>query len=111
MKKITLIVSGILVALTATAASAGSIDEREARQQRAIENGRQTGDITWREGLKLRAEQRRIEQTEARFKADGHLDKGERRVLNKMLDQSADHIKDERNNGHRRPDWLPRVGK
>ncbi len=112
MSKIATIAAGLLIA-TSTAALAGSasVDERQDRQARAIEQGRQNGSVTWREGLKLRTEQRHIAQTEAQYRADGRLDKNERRALNQMLDDSAQHIRDERTDGLKRPGWLPRVGR
>src|SRR5712691_722241 len=56
MNKIALIATGLLIA-TSAAASAHSIDATRDRQADRIEHGRQTGRITWTEGLRLRAEQ------------------------------------------------------
>lgn len=116
MTKITLIATALLVATTAAASAHSSnnsnrIDARQDRQNDAIELGRQTGAITWREGLKLRKEQREIAETEAQFKADGKLSKGERQVLKRMQDDAASHIKNEAHDGWHRPNWLPRVGR
>ena len=78
MNKIALIATGLLIA-TSAAASANSIDATKDRQADRIEHGRETGKITWTEGLKLRAEQSRIARTEAKYEAKGYLTKSERR--------------------------------
>ena len=49
-----------LVTLAPVTAMANKIDNRQAKQAERIEAGRQTGSITWTEGIKLRAEQRKI---------------------------------------------------
>jgi hypothetical protein len=110
MKKIALIATGLLIA-TSAAASANSIDATKDRQADRIEHGRETGKITWTEGLRLRAEQRRIARTEAEYEAKGYLTKSERRDLRDRQDTAAEHISEEKNNGWRRIWWLPRVGK
>jgi hypothetical protein len=110
MNKIALIATGLLIA-TSAAASANSIDTTKDRQADRIEHGRETGKITWTEGLRLRAEQRRIARTEAEYEAKGYLTKSERRDLRDRQDTAAEHISEEKNNGWRRIWWLPRVGK
>jgi hypothetical protein len=110
MKNIALIASGLLVASTA-AASANSIDVTQNRQANRIEYGRQTGKITWTEGLKLRAEQNRISRVESNYKSDGYLSKSERRDLRERQDAAAEHIAEKKNNGWSRLWWLPRVGR
>ena len=112
MSKFATIAAGILIATSASALAHGpSVDQRQDRQARAIEHGRQAGSITWLEGLKLRAEQRRIARVEAQYKADGRLDRNERKTLDRLLDDAARNIADERRDARRRPDWLPRVGR
>ena len=109
MNKIALIATA-LIASTA-AASAASINDRRDYQASRIEQGRKTGKITWTEGLKLRAEQRRIANKEAAFRSDGHLSKSERRKIRYMQNDASEHIADEKSDARRRPWWLPRVGK
>ena len=60
--KILFAAAAIVAATTATASahSVRKIDRSLDRQAETIEQGRRTGQITWREGLKLRAEQREI---------------------------------------------------
>ena len=110
MNKIALIATGLLVATTA-AASAHDIDATHERQADRIEHGRETGRITWTEGLALRAEQRRIARTEAAFEEKGYMTKSEHRIIRNMQEDAAEHITEEKNNGWRRVWWLPRVGR
>ncbi len=110
MNKIILATATAFIATTAVA-SAASINDRQDYQANRIEQGRKTGKITWTEGLKLRAEQKRIANKEAQYKSDGYLSKSERRSISYMQNDAAEHIADEKNDGRRRVWWLPRVGK
>jgi len=110
MNKIILATATALIATTAVA-SAASYDDRQEYQGKRIEQGRKSGKITWTEGLKLRAEQKRIANKEAQFKSDGYVSKSERRQLRYLQNDAAEHIADEKSDGRRRAWWLPRVGK
>jgi hypothetical protein len=110
MNKIALIATSMLVMSTA-AAFAHDIDATRDRQADRIEHGRESGKITWTEGLALRAEQRRIARTEAAFEEKGYMTKSEHRIVRNMQEDAAEHIAEEKNNGWRRVWWLPRVGK
>lgn len=113
MSRIALIATVALLATSATAfahETKATIDARELRQLGQIELGRQDGSITWTEGMKLRAEQKRIAATEAAFMEDGHLTKREKRVLRRMQDEAAQHIKEEASDSQRRR-FLPRFGR
>jgi hypothetical protein len=111
MKKIALIASAFLIATTA-AASAHSVEATKSRQAKAIEQGRQTGEITWTEGVKLRAEQRRIARHESELRDEhGHLSSSDHRELRAMQKKAWKHIAHEKNDRWWRAWWLPRVGK
>lgn len=102
----------VLLAVAAPAlASAASIDDRRAWQGQKIEQGRKDGSITWREGIKLRKEQRDIARTESTFKEKGYLTKTERRQLTQMQNKAAHNIRAEKNDSWRRWWLLPRVGR
>ncbi len=89
-----------------------SIDKRQARQAATIEHGRRTGDITWTEGIKLRAEQRKISRLEKRLRRnDGRLSYHERKLLHRKLNEARRSIRSEKHDGLRRWSKLPRVGK
>ena len=114
MSKISFIAAAGLVLFSAASASAASSRNIEARQDRQadrIDDGRRTGSITWREGMKLRAEQRRIKRVETAFERDGHLDRQERRILSNMQDRASSNIRHERNDSWHRVWWAPRVGR
>jgi hypothetical protein len=70
----------------------GSVDWREANQERRIYQGVRSGQLTPQEFNRLEAEQARIRAAEARMRADGRLDPRERARLNAMLDRSSQHI-------------------
>jgi len=109
MNKIALIATAL--AATTVAANAASINGTQRRQLDRIEQGRQTGAITWTEGLKLRAEQKRITNKEARYRADGYLSRSERAELRSMQRQASQNITAKKYDAKARPSWLPRVGK
>lgn len=110
MKTAALIAFGVLAA-TSSIASAATIDQRQAHQMNRIEDGRNAGTITWREGLKLRREQARIARTESQFKSDGHLSRDEKRALTEMQNKAAYGIVRQSNDGWRRAWWMPRFGR
>ncbi|MBU2581626.1 MAG: hypothetical protein KJ622_07895 [Alphaproteobacteria bacterium] len=98
--------------LPAAAHDDGKVNARQERQVEFIERGRKSGKITWREGLRLRAEQRRIHALENHLRnTGGHLTYAEAERLNKLLDQSRRNIRQEKHDGHRRWAILPRVGR
>lgn len=109
MNKFALIAAAL--AATTLAANAASINGTQQRQLDRIEQGRQTGSITWTEGLKLRAEQKRISNKEAQFRSDGYLSRGERNELRSMQRQASKNITAKKYDAKVRPSWLPRVGK
>lgn len=90
-----------LVALAQQAASATGtntprVDRREARQQRRIQQGARSGELTPRETRRLEREQARIRRNEARAKSDGTVTPQERRRLNRELNRSSRHIRREK---------------
>jgi len=102
----------LLLSLAAPAiASADAIDDRQARQAERIERGRETGSITWIEGIKLRAEQNRIARTKAALEADGRLSRADRTRLAEMQTEAAKSIRSESRDGWHRLFGLPRFGK
>ena len=114
MTKTLLIAASLLIASAASAVAAPShrqIDARQNRQLNAIEEGRQTGQITWREGMKLRAQQHRIRSLERAYGADGHLSKTERSNLSARQDQARGSIAREKHDRWHRLWWLPRFGR
>ena len=111
MLKHSILAASALVAMS-FAADANNIDERQTYQYGRIEQGRQDGSITWREGLRLRAEQRHIARMKE-YLEDGHgrLSRSNARGLRAMQNDASGDIGYAKDNGRYRPNWLPRVGK
>ena len=95
----------LAIAASTTAASAHDygrsdrIDAREAAQARRIEHNRRTGELTWYEAAKLRAEQRRIHAMEAWARRDGYISRAEARRIEAAQDTASRHIYRESHDG------------
>ncbi|MEQ1577566.1 MAG: hypothetical protein ABL894_07935 [Hyphomicrobium sp.] len=115
MTKIALIaksaLASALVLAGAGAALAHSNDARIEEQAELIEQGREVGAITWREGRQLRKDQREIARVKAALEADGRLTRNEKHVLFKMQDAAEARIEAEANDSWHRASWLPRFGR
>ena len=109
MNKITLIAAGMLAASSVNAL-AHSYDARQAEQWNKIEQGRNNGSITWREGIKLRQQQAAVNRVEQDMKSDGRFTRNEKRALHGLQDQTQNSIAREANDGWQRPWWLRRFG-
>lgn len=68
------------------------IDRREHREQRRINQGIRSGELTRREAMRLQTGQARIRIAERYAKADGHVSRRERYRLGHMLDRSSRDI-------------------
>lgn len=68
------------------------IQKRMRNQERRIDQGVQSGELSPKEAGKLEAEQARIRQAETRMKSDGNLTTQERNRLHNMQDRASDHI-------------------
>ena len=97
----------LLLATTAVASAhdyrgygTSDIDARRANQVRRIEDGRRSGQLSWREYRFLRREQTQIGYDERRAKADGYVSSYERRRLNRELDESSRDIHRLKHNDH-----------
>lgn len=95
-----------LTAICATSASADEIDRRQAMQERRIQDGVRSGEITRREYRALEAEQARIRQLEARAKADGRVDGREAAEIRRAQNEASRHIRQESTDSERR--WYRR---
>ncbi|MGD9783973.1 MAG: hypothetical protein AB7E80_13510 [Hyphomicrobiaceae bacterium] len=103
----------LTVALSGAAAahSVKPVDRILEKQTGFIELGRRTGDITWTEGNRLRAEQREIARLRQQFLADGRLTGREYRELRARQKEAKSHIIQEASDSRRRVWWLPRFGR
>jgi hypothetical protein len=95
----------VLVAPLSHAAATDSpnIDQRQVNQERRIDQGVSSGQLTPREAGRLEAQQAKIMQDEERMKADGKLTKRERRKLQREQDRASDTIYRKKHNARRVP--------
>ncbi len=84
---------GTIILLGANAVFAGTndpgIQQREQNQEKRIDQGVASGQLTPREAGRLETKEARIQQNEARMKADGNLTVRERRKLNRQQNQAS----------------------
>lgn len=103
MMKVSTVLSALLLALvgnafaqTSTAAKDPSatprIDQREANQEKRIEQGVESGQLTKREARRLHRGDQRIDNAEERAKADGVVSHKERKRLRHMQDAESKAI-------------------
>ena len=89
-------VSGIISILAAVSALAGTndpvIQQREINQEKRIDQGVGSGQLTPNEAGRVEAQQARIKQTEDRMKADGKLTAAERGKLTRMQNRASRNI-------------------
>lgn len=102
-KNIGVVVAGALSLMVCGIALAGPIDDpniqkREQNQEKRIEQGVQSGQLTPKEAGKLEAKQAKIKQDEERMKADGKLTKAERRKLKREQNKASEKIYDKKHN-------------
>ncbi len=109
--KATLLAAAALATTTTLATAGDRVDHRQQAQADRIEHGRNTGAITWREGVKLRQEQARIARLEALYRADGKLDRWERQRLQDLQNAASRHIYAEGHDRWSRWSVLPRFGR
>lgn len=73
--------------------------QRNINQQSRIQQGVQSGQLTNKEASHLERGQTRVDRTEARAGADGHVGAGEQaRIQNKQNKQSGKIYRDKHNN-------------
>jgi CRISPR/Cas system-associated endoribonuclease Cas2 len=69
-----------------------NIQQRMQNQERRIQQGVNSGQLTPKEAGKLEAREAKIRQDEARMKSDGKLTAKERQRLNRELDKASERI-------------------
>ena len=80
----------------ATTPSTPNIDKREANQQRRIDEGVKSGQLTPREAARLEKGQQRVEKIEARAKADGKVTPRERTQIEHAQNRESRAIEREK---------------
>lgn len=88
--------------LSITAQNTPVVDKREQNQKARIKDGVKDGELTKNEAQKLRKQQRGIERTENRVKADGEVTAAERAKLDHKQDKASDNIAKQKNDAQDR---------
>jgi polyhydroxyalkanoate synthesis regulator phasin len=89
-------------AAAASAATPG-IDKRQAQQERRIDQGVASGELTRREARRLNREQNVIDKAENRAKADGTVTAKERKRLHHLQDGANADIARQKHDRQDRP--------
>ena len=98
--------AAVLTAFVAGPAFADSIDRSQYNQQKRIEQGIRSGQLTRHEAARLEAEQSHIAAMERRAKADGYVDPWERRQIAAAQNRAGRDIFREKHDGDSR--WTQR---
>ena len=79
------------------------VDGRERHQRHRIREGVATGELTRRETVKARHDQRTIRRTERRAKADGKVTKKEKAVLTHKQNKASRSLRRNKHDDQQRP--------
>ena len=85
------------------AVQAGEIVDREARQQKRIAEGVESGQLTPRETARLERQQAKIEADRKKAWADGTLTKQEKAKLTREQNRASRHIYREKHDAQKQP--------
>ncbi len=85
-------------------AEAGVFKNREVRQQKRIEQGVKSGELTARETARLEQEQAKIEADREKALADGTLTGKEKARLTREQNRASRHIYRAKHNARKQPD-------
>ncbi|OFV89252.1 MAG: hypothetical protein A3J75_08645 [Acidobacteria bacterium RBG_16_68_9] len=85
--------------LSATAAQAGPVPQRQKNQAARIHQGVEAGSLTRGEAKALRHEQRHINRFRRDALSDGHMDRKEMRILTNAQGKANRHIHRLKHNG------------
>jgi uncharacterized membrane protein YebE (DUF533 family) len=104
MTKLGIMTAAILAATSigSISASADSIDRRQSMQEKRIQQGVRSGEITRQERARLEAEQARIRAMEHAAKSDGYVSPRERAVINQAQNEASRHIYHDKHDNDRR---------
>jgi peptidoglycan hydrolase CwlO-like protein len=96
MEKMLVAVSAMVLLMTGMAYAEGTetprIDQRQANQERRIDQGIANGQLNEKEVARLNHQQDRIDNTENKAKADGTVTKKERARIAHAQDRASRHI-------------------
>ena len=105
MSKLTTSIAALMIATLpalAFAQATPGIDKRQAEQQKRIDQGVKSGQLTRREAARLERGQAKVQRMEDRAKADGVVTAKERRQIQHEQDKQSKFIAREKHNAQRR---------
>ena len=83
---------GAFAQAAASAPATPRVDQREANQEKRIQQGVASGQLNAKETHRLDKQQARVQGVEAAAKADGKVTKGERKHLHRMQNRTSKNI-------------------
>ena len=86
------VLPGLALAQSSGTSSTPRIDQRQENQQKRIDQGVKSGQLTNKEAARLEKGQARIQKAEDKAMADGKMTKKERRKIEHMQDQESKKI-------------------
>jgi hypothetical protein len=95
--------SAQMPASPAAPAATPRIDQRQANQDKRIDQGVASGQLTRHETRRLDREQAAIQRTEHRAKADGVVTAKERKHLTKMQNRASKDIAQQKHDRQKKP--------
>lgn len=94
MMRMLLAISAVILSASLTYAQADGpvIDQRQANQEKRIDQGIASGQLNEREANRLNTQQEHINKMEDRAKSDGTVTKRERARIDHAQDRASRHI-------------------
>ncbi|MEO1513638.1 MAG: hypothetical protein AAFV95_01455 [Bacteroidota bacterium] len=87
---------------SADAQTTPRVGKRQVTQQKRINQGVKSGELTKKEATRLQAQQVNIQRTKKRAKADGVVTKKERAVINRKQNRASRNINKQKNDAQNR---------
>ncbi len=84
-------------------AATPGVDNRQARQERRIDQGVASGELTQREVRRLDREQNVVDKAENKTKVDGTVTAAERKRLHRMQNRSSRDIRRQKHDAQQSP--------
>lgn len=105
MKSLSLAVTVLAAALAspAFAQSTPRIDQRQANQEKRIDQGVASGELNKREAARLEKGQARVNRMENKAKADGVVTKGEKAAIRNAQDNQSKRIAKQKHDKQKAP--------
>lgn len=100
--RIAFLLAGALLAGTGLSAQQGRINKRQERQDKRIEAGKASGELTKKETAKLEAGQARVQAAETAARADGKVTAKEHAKIEHMQDKQSKRIYKQKHDGQKK---------